>query len=412
MEAESVQAVNPFVSKLATGEWSADQFRQHLHDHGTPLVERVGGDEVEVTFVDEPGGDGTRVNLKLRFGYTRIEPEFTPIAGVPFQVLTLRMRSDLRFSYQFTRQARTGQEEHVPDPFNPPPTLPDEWIINSVAVLPDALPLPWLDAVEAQPDPVLETEVLASEFLGNERNIWVSLPPGEVSADSALPFVIVFDGTPRHSAPAVRDALVRAGLIQPCVVVLVDQIGLRDTELTCNPAFSRMLIEELLPRLRDRYPLSRDPGDAAVCGASFGGLCAGWTALHHSDTFGNAIIQSPSCWYHPELDALMWSDLLRRHTPPTPTLIADFLAAAPAPIRIFHETGELEQGSSQAPTWAHFGNSRWLDHVLTLKGYDTIYREIVGGHDAVWWRGTFADALQWCFPATTTPTTRTSAAEA
>ncbi|MYV62951.1 hypothetical protein GTW37_30520 [Streptomyces sp. SID4931] len=39
----------------------------------------------------------------------------------------------------------------------------------------------------------------------------------------------------------------------------------------------------------------------ALAGESFGGLCAGWTALHHPDAFGNAILQSPSCGYHPDL---------------------------------------------------------------------------------------------------------------
>jgi enterochelin esterase-like enzyme len=214
------------------------------------------------------------------------------------------------------------------------------------------------------------------------------MPPGEPSGESVLPFVIHLDGTPDHSAPSVRDALVRAGLIRPCVVVLVDQLGQqRYTELTCDPAFSRMLVEELLPWLRRRYPLSPDPGDVALAGESFGGLCAAWTALHHPATFGNAIIQSPSCGYHPDLLRATGSgDLLRRA--PVPTLIADYLAAKPAPIRVFHDVGELESSNT---------HSRWLDQVLTAKGYDTAYREFAGGHDYAWWRGLFADALQWCF---------------
>jgi len=205
------------------------------------------------------------------------------------------------------------------------------------------------------------------------------------------------DGTPDHSAPSVRDALVQAGRIRPCVVVLVDQLGMqRYTELRCNPAFSQMLVDELLPWLRHRYPLSRDPGDVALAGESFGGLCAGWTALHHPATFGNAIVQSPSCVYHPDL---RWGagagELLRRI--PIPTLIADFLAAAPAPIRIFHDVGELESSNT---------HSRWLDQVLTGKGYDTVYREFAGGHDYAWWRGLFADALHWCFPLIGAPWSR------
>ena len=247
--------------------------------------------------------------------------------------------------------------------------------------------LPWLDEAEARPAPAVGSAVLASELLGGERRIWVSMPPGARSDEQALPFVVHLDGTPDHSAPSVRDAVVEAGLIRPSAVVLVDQLGLqRDHELRCNPAFSRMLVEELLPWLRQRYPLSQDPADVALAGESFGGLCAGWTALHHPTAFGNAILQSPSCGYHPNQT---WGtgagELLRRF--PVPTLIADLLAAAPAPVRIFHDVGELE-GSLTL--------SRWLDQVLTAKGYDTRYREFAGGHDYAWWRGLFADTLQWC----------------
>lgn len=258
-----------------------------------------------------------------------------------------------------------------------------------MAVLPDAVPLPWLDQAEARPAPAVEAAVLASELLGDERRIWVSMPPGEFPDESPLPFVIHLDGTPDHSAPSVRDALVRAGLVRPCAVVLVGQPApQRDKELLCNPAFSQMLVQELLPWLHHRYPLSRDPGDVALAGESFGGLCAGWTALHHPTTFGNAILQSPSCGYHPDLRWGTGSGELLRRTP-VPTLIADYLAAETAPIRIFHDVGELESSNT---------HSRWLDHVLTGKGYDTLYREFAGGHDYAWWRGIFADALLWCFP--------------
>jgi len=392
----TAQTVNEFVEKLSTGEWSPDRFRRHLEETGTPLVERATADEVEVTFVDEPG-DNTTVTLAVvigsRIGFNTIDTEFTAVAGTPFRVLTLRMRSDLRFSYAFRRRGPTGEAPQVPDPFNPPPRFSECSVERfsgaSVAVLPDAVPLPWLDRAEAQPAPAMESAVLASHVLGNERRIWVSMPPVELPDERALPFVIHLDGTPEHSAPSVRDVLLHAGLIEPCVVVLVDQIGLqRDHELRCNPAFSQMLVEELLPWLHRRCPLSRDPGDVALAGESFGGLCAGWTALHHPATFGNAIIQSPSCGYHPDLT---WGtgagELLRRN--PVPTLIADFLAAEPAPIRVFHDVGELESSNT---------HSRWLDQVLTGKGYDTVYREFAGGHDYAWWRGLFADALQWCFP--------------
>jgi enterochelin esterase family protein len=348
-------------------------------------VKRVTADEVEVTFVDESGDDTTLATvIGPRIAFNPIGTAFTPVPGTPFRALTLRMRSDLRFAYVFIRDG-----ERVPDPFNPPPRFSECSVERfsgaSVAVLPDAAPLPWLEQAEALPPPAMECAVLASEVLGNERRIWVSMPPGERS--DTLPVVIHLDGTPEHSAPSVRDALVHAGLIRPCVVVLVEQLQ-RDEELLCNPAFSRMLVEELLPWLHQQYPLSRDPADVALAGESFGGLCAGWTALHHPTTFGNAILQSPSCGYHPDLKGGTGAGELLRRTP-VPTLIADYLAAEPAPIRIFHDVGELESSIT---------HSRWLDHVLTVQGYDTLYREFAGGHDYAWWRGLFADALRWCFP--------------
>jgi enterochelin esterase-like enzyme len=387
---------SPSVEKLSTGEWSAERFRRHLDETGAPLVERVAAGEVAVTFVDEPGDD-TAVHLSVvigpNIGFNRIDTEFTSVAGTPFRVLTLRMRSDLRFAYVFTRRGPTGAGQQVPDPFNPPPRFSECSVERfsgaSVAVLPDATSLPWLDQAEARPAPAMDSALLASEHLGDERRIWISMPPGELTDERALPFVIHLDGTPNHSAPSVRDALVDAGLIRPCAVVLVDQLGLqRNKELLCNPAFSRMLVEELLPWLRDRYPLSRDPGDVALAGESFGGLCAAWTAFHHPTAFGHAIIQSPSCGYHPDATWGTGAGELLRRTP-VPTLMADYSAGEPAPIRVFHSVGELESSITL---------SRWLDQVLTAKGYDTRYREFAGGHDYAWWRGLFADALQWCFP--------------
>lgn len=347
-----------------------------------------------MTFVDQPGPDTTvtlAVVIGPRIAFNEIDPAFTPIAGTPLHSLTLRMRSDLRFSYVFRRTGPLG-ETQVPDPFNPPPRFAECSVERfsgaSVLALPDAVPLPWLDEAEAQPAPDIEPAVLRSQLLGNERRIWVSVPPGDTH-DRALPVVIHLDGTPRHSAPSVRDALVRAGMIRPCVVVLVDQLGpQRDTELLCDPTFSRFLVEELVPWLHERYSLSRDPADVALAGESFGGLCAAWTALHHPTTFGTAILQSPSCGYHADQ---RWGtgagELLRRT--PAPTMMTDFLAAETVPLRIFHDVGEFE---------ASLTHSRWLDQVLTGKGYDTRYREFAGGHDYAWWRGLFADALLWCFP--------------
>lgn len=368
----------------------------------------MSADEVEVTFVDNAPDDVT-TTLQTVIGPTiGLNPagDLAPVDGTTRRTLTVRMRSDLRFAYVFTRRSATGGIHRVPDPANPPPRFStcsvERYSGASVLALPDAEPLPWLEEAEASPTPDVAPVVLASDVLGSERRIWVSLPPGapgdlgapgdfgELEDAGPLAVVVHLDGTLEHSAPSVRDALVRAGVIRPCVVVLVENpADQRNAELLCNEMFSRFLVEELVPWLRENHPVSHDPADVALAGESFGGLCAAWTSLHHADTFGNAILQSPSCGYHPDQ---RWGtgagELLRRT--PVPTLMADFLAADRAPLRVFHDVGELE-GSITA--------SRWLDQVLRLKGYDTEYREYAGGHDYAWWRGLLADALLFCFPA-------------
>ncbi|MYV60702.1 hypothetical protein GTW37_15640 [Streptomyces sp. SID4931] len=149
-----------------------------------------------MTFVDEPGDD-TTVTLSVvigpRIALNPIGTEFTPVAGTPFRVLTLRTRSDLRFSYVFTRHGPTdpGAGEQVPDPFNPPPRYSECSVERfsgaSVAVLPDAVPLPWLDQAEAGPAPAMDSAVLASELLGTERRVRVSMPPGSSRTTARCP---------------------------------------------------------------------------------------------------------------------------------------------------------------------------------------------------------------------------------
>src|SRR5699024_2617733 len=113
--------------------------------------------------------------------------------------------------------------------------------------------------------------------------------------------------------------------------------GLRDVELTAHAPFSRMLATELVPWVRQRYGISAAAGDLALSGSSYGGLCAAWTALHHPDVFGNALIQSPSCWFHPELPPAGQAcdtegpEVVGAHLM-TPTLIRAFAEHDPVPV--------------------------------------------------------------------------------
>ena len=393
------QRMHPAVRSLREGDWTPARFREYLAAAGHPLQQRVSPEEVDVTFVLETAGvvdDDTAVHLHELVGSRPTgDRELRPVGASGFRALTGRMRSDVRLAYAFAAHGPDGPQM-LPDPVNPPPSTADTRLAGSLLELPDAEHLPYAPHGLTGPEPEVVEHVMTSARLGQERRFWVSTPPGWRPDGPPAPCVILFDGTAGHAAPAVRDALVREGRIRGVLVVLVDQMGRRDEELTANPVFSRMVAEELVPWLREHYGISDRPQDVALSGSSFGGLCAAWTALHHPGVVGNVLIQSPSCWYHPDLTRDGAIEVVGEHLP-TPLLIDAFTDAEPVAVRVYHEVGRLEGGPPPAQIRQVLGN-RWLHDVLRLRGYDTVYREFAGGHDALWWRATWADGMRWLFP--------------
>lgn len=388
------------VTGFAAGTIDLEELQERLLRSGTPLCGTVADGLVDVTFViiAQETGAHPGVSYRLRSLIDRALPtdrQLERVGDSPVHALTLRLPADLRFSYGIEREDASGDVTLVDDPANRRLGPTDARLSQPIAVLPEAEDLPVLRSAAADIVPRTDEVMINSLALGERRRIWVSSP--DHVGSGPLPVVIIFDGAADHSAPAVRDVLLAEGAIVPVLVVLVDPEDRRARDLTGYPAFSRFLIDDVLPLLRERYAASVDPGQVVLSGSSFGGLCAGWTALHHPDSFGGAIMQSPSCWYHPDLPGPQ-QPADARVGAPVPTLIAAFEQTPPAPIRLYQEVGRLEFGPPPAQVWQVHGN-RWLHRILVDQGYDTVYREFAGGHDAAWWRGSWARGLSWHFPA-------------
>lgn len=385
-------------------------FWAEMTEAGTPLVE-IEEDEAAtglVTWLYREGGERpARVAVQEYASYKpEDERDLARLDGTDAWHLTWTARTDLRATYAFRVWTDAdGEPEVVADPLNQHRQQGD-WEgdgIESVLVMPGATPLPWLGERPGVPRGTLHAHTFRSEILGNERPVWVHTPAGfDPGRAEPYPFVVIFDGEAHHSGPGVLDNLVAAGEIPPVVAILVNQIGIRGEELTCNPAFSRMIASELVPWAREMYRLTSDPALAALNGRSYGGLCSAYTALQHPDVFGNAFLQSASCWMHPSVVAAFNRGTGQVAQGPVgegaevPTIIAAYQAAERAPIRIFQEVGTVENGPPPARITQTFAN-RWFHDLLVLKGYETHYREFVGGHDDAWWRGTFADGMVWVF---------------
>lgn len=229
---------------LASSSRDDGQLRELIAHSRTPVIRRIDADTCEVAFFHDSGSAEAVPRVKLTTLIDRGLPErreLIPLAGSALQHLVLRLPSNLRFSYDLHVEEPDGGWRKIGDPGNPTPWR-DERLQSPVAHLPDAEPL---DVIRRLPESSsrLDELWLDSQALGAERRVWISLPPDHGVDSSPMPVVVVFDGSVRHTAPAVRDALVARRQSARVAVVLVDQHGRRNEDLTANPAFSDLFAQ-------------------------------------------------------------------------------------------------------------------------------------------------------------------------
>ena len=117
---------------------------------------------------------------------------------------------------------------------------------------------------------------------------------------------------------------------------------------------------------------------------SLGGLAASYCAFVYSDTIGSVLSQSGSyCITKGWRDAQSFAPL----TYDTGDLVGEFRKSKRLPIKFYLTIGRFE------PAGRMVGTNRAFRDVLLLKGYSVTYNEVNGGHDDIWWRGSFADGL-------------------
>lgn len=139
-----------------------------------------------------------------------------------------------------------------------------------------------------------------SPQLGHLLQIEVGFPPGFQSLRGPFPAVILNDAqnhwTNRgayggwHTDSIAAD-LFRKGRIRP--VILVGIISPSDRDRVFGPppygradCYADFMADTLLPALRRHIPISRNPADLAVLGASFGSNVSIFAGLHRPDAIG------------------------------------------------------------------------------------------------------------------------------
>jgi predicted alpha/beta superfamily hydrolase len=238
------------------------------------------------------------------------------------------------------------------------------------------------------------------------RDVQVYLPPGyEREKSRRYPVLYLHDGQNIFDSASMgmewqfdetAEALIRAGRIEPLIVVAVANTDARRDEYTPTSVertrsdgsvdkgggkanlYGRFLIEELKPFIDRTYRTRRDASSTAVGGASLGGLVSVWLALEHPRVFGNVLAVSPTVW---------WDGFV----------ILGKIAALPrrTPARFWIDIGTLEGADAVS-------GARRLRDALLEKGWkagtDLEYFEQEGGqHDEISWASRVEGMLSFLY---------------
>lgn len=248
-----------------------------------------------------------------------------------------------------------------------------------------------------------------SQFLTNDRDVIVYLPPSYDSSNARYPVIYLndgqnlFDGATSFIAgkewrvDETVETLIAARKIEPLIVVGVYNAGKeRINEYT--PAedpkyksggkadlYGRMLVEELKPFIDRTYRTRGDAKHTGLGGSSLGGIVSLYLALKYPNTFGRVAVVSPSVWF------------ANQHI----VSFVETLSKKPA-VQIWLDVGTNE-GQKPEEARQTVSGVRVLRQTLIKKGWrlgrDLGYLEAEGAqHDEAAWALRVEPILKFLFP--------------
>ena len=164
-----------------------------------------------------------------------------------------------------------------------------------------------------------------------------------------------------------------------------DSINNRRVEYNeLNDDYSRLIVDELLPRLKQDYSISDDPEYRAIAGASSGAICAFTVAWHRPDQFRKVISTIGS--FTNIRGGHVYPDLVRQ--------------SERKPIRIYLQDGVNDlrgrrRGGAYDPEWDWHAQNRKMVAALTEKGYDVNYCWGIGTHSNKQGGAIMPEMLRW-----------------
>ena len=254
---------------------------------------------------------------------------------------------------------------------------------QSIVEGPAARQNPYVEMRKDVPSGSLEKFDIDSKILRGKRTITMYTPAGYTRTSKPAAFMLVFDAEPYIdlvATPTILGNMISKSVIPSVIAAFVHSKATRDNDLPPNADFQKFIGAELMPWIRERYRVSKDPKFNVAAGSSLGGLAAAYTAFSHPEIFGEVISQSGSYW---------WSPQYLTDISPSPNagwMIKQFAESAPKRIRFYMEAGIWESAGM-------LSSNRMLHSVLKGKGYQVSYSEFLGGHYYAYWQQTLPDGL-------------------
>ena len=241
-------------------------------------------------------------------------------------------------------------------------------------------------------------------FPDTVRDWWVYVP-AQFKPDGSAAVMVFQDGSGYKNTtgdwrmPVVFDNLIAKGDMPPTVAIFINPgtAPLKPGELprkrpdgrpagatnrsfeydSLGDRYAKFLLEEILPEVEKKWPLSHDPEMRAICGSSSGGICAFTVAWEHPEAFRKVL-------------STIGSFTNIRGGNAYPSLIRK---TERKPIRVFLQdsSGDLDN---------QFGNwpiaNQQMNAALKYMGYDVKFDYVEGyGHNSKRGGSIMPDALRW-----------------
>lgn len=268
---------------------------------------------------------------------------------------------------------------------------------------------PWTP-VPNTPRGVVSRHVFQSAVASDERDFFVYTPPGyDAKRKEPYPVLYLHHGWLQDTsawlddgaANVTLDTLINQGKAVPMVVVMPHAYGTAAGPVDIDlpemlPAYTRILLEELMPQVERQYNVSTEPSGRAIAGLSMGGAESMHTGLNHLEKFA---------WLGSFSGAFNTWPLTR---PTSDTAVAGGPRFRLEESRIPAQFPNLSENSNAqikllwiACGTADFGalpTNRQFKTFLDSAGIEVTYTETPdAGHNWPFWRQNLADFVQLLF---------------